>query len=67
MRIRTTSTTARCLVTLGAATVLTLGGAALPATAAPVAPATASQATHADPGALAAITALATNGVSPAP
>ncbi|WP_323179608.1 chorismate mutase [Streptomyces sp. NBC_01016] len=60
MRIRTTSTAARCLVTLGAATALTLGGAALPASAAPAAPATASQTAHANPRALAAITSLAT-------
>ncbi|MFI5659070.1 chorismate mutase [Streptomyces sp. NPDC051684] len=61
MRIRTTSTTARCLLTLGAATAFALGGAALPATAAPAAPAaTSSQSAHADPRALAAITSLAT-------
>ncbi|MCX4830074.1 chorismate mutase [Streptomyces sp. NBC_01016] len=58
--MRTTSTAARCLVTLGAATALTLGGAALPASAAPAAPATASQTAHANPRALAAITSLAT-------
>ncbi|MHC5260789.1 chorismate mutase [Streptomyces sp. UC4497] len=61
MRIRTTSTAARCLVTLGAATALALGGAALPASAAPATPATtAATAAHADPRALAAITSLAT-------
>ncbi|MFZ3567492.1 chorismate mutase [Streptomyces sp. BH097] len=59
MRIRTTSITARRLVTLGAATALALGGAALPATAAPAAP-VAARAAHADPRALAAITSLAT-------
>ncbi|MFJ9175564.1 chorismate mutase [Streptomyces sp. NPDC102360] len=64
--MRTTSTAARCLVALGAATALTLGGAALPASAAPAAPATTATATasstasHANPGALAAITSLAT-------
>ncbi|WP_306318312.1 MULTISPECIES: chorismate mutase [unclassified Streptomyces] len=65
MRIRTTSTTARSLVTLGAAVALALGGAALPASAsaAQAAPAAASHTphtTHANPHALAAITALAT-------
>ncbi|MFJ8929105.1 chorismate mutase [Streptomyces sp. NPDC102364] len=60
MRIRTTSTAARCLVTLGAATALALGGAALPASAAPATPATATTAAHADPRALAAVTSLAT-------
>ncbi|MFJ9124609.1 chorismate mutase [Streptomyces sp. NPDC102340] len=62
MRIRTTSTAARCLVTLGAATALALGGAALPASAAPATPATTATTTttHADPRALAAVTSLAT-------
>ncbi|WP_425828313.1 chorismate mutase [Streptomyces fractus] len=64
MRIRTTSTAARCLVTLGAATALALGGAALPASAAPATTSSISHASttasHADPRALAAITSLAT-------
>ncbi|MFZ3597604.1 chorismate mutase [Streptomyces sp. BH104] len=60
--MRTTSPVARRLLTLGATAALALGGAALPATAAPATPATAtaSQAGHADPRALAAITSLAT-------
>ncbi|MER5438097.1 chorismate mutase [Streptomyces sp. NPDC002790] len=64
MRIRTTSTAARRLITLGAATALALGGAALPASAAPAAPAataaTSSTVSHVNPHALAAITSLAT-------